>query len=223
MNGVVVIIAKDPVPGRVKTRLCPPWAPEQAAALARAALLDTIEVASASAARQVLVALDGPVRDWLPSDVCVVAQRGDDLGERLAGVFDDVGGPGLVVGMDTPQLTVDDVDSALVALDDDACDAVLGPALDGGYWAIGLCRPDRRAFIGVPMSRHDTGSRQRAALDRLGLRVRMLRTLRDVDHHDDALAVAAEAPTTRFARVVRAVSAGRAERPGPDPTPGRCG
>ena len=98
--------------------------------------------------------------------------------------------------------TADLIDDGLRALDGEGCDAVLGPALDGGYWAIGLRRADPRAFDGVPMSQPDTGRHQRAALDRLGLRVRTLRTLRDVDDHADAVAVAAEAPTTRFARAL---------------------
>ena len=198
----MAVLAKAPVPGRVKTRLCPPLTPAQAAELARAALLDTIEACSASAAREVVVILDGSPRPWMPAGIRVIAQRQGDLGNRLLGAVVDLDGRCLVVGMDTPQLTADLIDDGLRALDGEGYDAVLGPALDGGYWAIGLRRADPRAFDGVPMSQPDTGRHQRAALDRLGLRVRTLRTLRDVDDHADAVAVAAEAPTTRFARAL---------------------
>lgn len=195
----VVVIAKEPVPGKVKTRLCPPLTPEQAAFVAQAALLDTLDSALASSASQVVLALDGRAGGWLPDGVVVIAQRGGDLADRLANVFDDLGGPGFVIGMDTPQVSPRDIDDGLALLERGACDAVLGPAADGGYWAIGLAAPDRRAFDGVPMSRSDTGLLQLAALDRLGLTVGHLRELVDVDLYDDARTVAVSAPGTRFA------------------------
>ena len=203
MSGAtVVVIAKEPVAGRVKTRLCPPLTHDQAAHLAMAALLDTLDAALASSAADVVLALDGAPGPWLPAGLEVIPQRSGDLGARLAGVFDDVGGPAFVVGMDTPQLLPGDIDRGLELLAGDDCDAVMGPATDGGYWSIGLKVADRRAFAGVPMSTDETGRRQLDALGRLGLRVRLLRELLDVDHHADALAVAAGAPATRFADAV---------------------
>ena len=71
----MAVLAKAPVPGRVKTRLCPPLTPAQAAELARAALLDTIEACSASAAREVVVILDGSPRPWMPAGIRVIAPR----------------------------------------------------------------------------------------------------------------------------------------------------
>jgi glycosyltransferase A (GT-A) superfamily protein (DUF2064 family) len=79
---------------------------------------------------------------------------------------------------------------------------VLGRAPDGGYWAIGLRRPDERVFEGVPMSADDTGAVQRARLDELGLVVEELEHLRDVDTIEDASVVAAERPESRFARAL---------------------
>ena len=89
-------------------------------------------------------------------------------------------------------------------------DAVLGPALDGGYWAIGLKEPDMRVFDGVPMSTPHTGSAQLVRLRALGLRTAALPALRDVDTIEDARRVAREAPATRFARAVRELSAAHA-------------
>jgi rSAM/selenodomain-associated transferase 1 len=196
-RSALAVIAKAPVPGRVKTRLCPPYTPAEAAALAEAALRDTLAaVARAPAARRVVI-LDGVPGPWLPRGFAVLPQRGGGLAERLAHAFEDLAGPALVVGMDTPQLTPELLSAGLAALQ--RADAVLGPALDGGYWAVGLRRPDARAFAGVPMSTADTGRRQRRRLRALGLRVASLPALRDVDHAEDVRAVARQAPGTGFA------------------------
>jgi hypothetical protein len=197
-----MVLAKAPRPGRSKTRLCPPCSARDAAALARAALADTLDAVLATpAARRVLV-LDGPVGDWLAPGIEVVAQRGAGLDERLAHAFADVGGPALLVGMDTPQVTRDDLARGLERLAAPGVDAVLGPAADGGYWAIGLREAQPRAFLGVPMSTAWTGRAQHARLRRLGLRVALLPALRDVDRIADARAVAALAPAGRFARAL---------------------
>ena len=197
-----MVLAKAPRPGRSKTRLCPPCTPRDAAALARAALADTLDAVLATpAARRVLV-LDGPVGDWLAPGIEVVAQRGAGLDERLAHAFADVGGPALLVGMDTPQVTRGDLARGLERLAAPGVDAVLGPATDGGYWAIGLRAAQPRAFLGVPMSTAWTGRAQRERLRQLGLRVALLPALRDVDRIADARAVAALAPAGRFARAL---------------------
>jgi rSAM/selenodomain-associated transferase 1 len=206
VNATVIVLAKAPVAGRVKTRCCPPCTAAGAAELAAVALTDTLcSVALSSAARCVLV-LEGSLADGvpvvLPDGVEVLPQRGDGLDERLAAAFADAGGPALLVGMDTPQLTPAVVDHAGRMLLDGAVEAVLGPAADGGYWAIGLRRADPMVFLGVPMSRPDTGWHQRRRLRHLGLGTGMLPTLRDVDTWDDALAVASSVPRSRFAAAV---------------------
>lgn len=200
------MIAKAPVAGRVKTRLCPPCTPAQAAALARAALQDTLDAAARSerAGRRVVV-LDGEPGPWLEPGFEVIAQRGDGLEQRLAAAFADVGEPALLVGMDTPQLEPALLDAGLEAVT--AGDSAIGAAPDGGYWAIGLRTPDAAAFEDVPMSSDRTGAVQRARLAQLGLNPAILPPLRDVDTFDDALAVAAAAPETRFAAEVAAIAA----------------
>jgi glycosyltransferase A (GT-A) superfamily protein (DUF2064 family) len=188
----IVVIAKSPQPGRVKTRLTPPFSAEQAARLAGAALGDTLAAAARTrrATRRVLV-LDGAPGPWVPRGFDVVPQRGDGLAARLAAAFEDVGEPAFLVGMDTPQVTPRLLDAGLGALD--AADAAFGAALDGGYWGIGLRRADPAAFRGVP------GLVQSVRLAVLGLRTAVLPPLRDVDTVADARAVAAEAPAGRFA------------------------
>lgn len=202
----LIVLAKAPHAGAVKTRLCPPLAPEQAAAVAEAALLDTLDaVIAARAARTVLV-LDGEPGAWLPRGCELLPQRSGDLSVRLADAFADVGGLALLIGMDTPQVTPELLIAGLRALTEAGKDAVLGHTFDGGYWAIGLRRPDRRVFTDVPMSTERTGAVQLSRLLELGLRVGELPRLRDVDRYEDALAVAHEAPRTRFAQIVESIA-----------------
>jgi uncharacterized protein len=224
----LVVIAKVPAPGRSKTRLCPPCTPVQAAALAEGALRDTLAAVAAAPARRRIVALDGSPGGWLPAGLEVVPQVEGGLGARLGAALESAAGPALVVGMDTPQLGATDLAAAAAPLEDGRADAVLGPALDGGYWTIGLRSPDARAFAGVPMSSERTCAVQRRRLRELGLDVAMLHVLRDVDTIADARAVAASAPYTAFAselaRIEQTlVSADAADHKQPVPVAARRG
>jgi uncharacterized protein len=194
----LLVIAKQPVPGRVKTRLVPPCTHEQAAALAEAALADTLHTVLAVPARRRVLVLDGRPGPWLPSGFDVVPQCGGPLDERLAAAFAAVRGPALLIGMDTPQVT-----PSLLTVDWGTADAVFGPADDGGFWALGLRVPDPALLRGVPMSTPDTGDIQRARLLAAGLRVADLPRLRDVDTAADAVAVARQAARSRFAARAR--------------------
>lgn len=213
----VLVVAKEPVPGRVKTRLCPPCTPDQAAAIAEAALADTMQAAMACGADEVIVALDGHPGAWLPEGVRTFPQADGPFDRRLASAWAATTGPGVQIGMDTPQLDGPMLDHALETLAEPDIDAVLGPAEDGGWWIIGLPGADDRLFVDIPMSREDTGNLQRRRLGDLGYRVGDLPTLTDVDHFDDARRVATAAPATRFAGIVRSIVAARplAIEPGP--------
>ena len=204
MRPALAVIAKAPVPGRVKTRLCPPCTPQQAATLARAALRDTLDAVRATGAARRVVVLDGAPGRWLDPGLEVLPQRGDGLDERLANAFADIGGPAVIVGMDTPQVTPALLAAAMRTLTHRR--AVLGPARDGGYWAIGLRDADAGALLGVPMSRADTFAAQRARLVELGRPPALLPVLTDVDDAPTARAVAAALPPrSAFARVARAL------------------
>jgi hypothetical protein len=206
----VIVVAKEPVPGRVKTRLCPPCSPAEAAALAAAALADTLDTAAASGADRVVLALDGRPGPWCPPGVDIVDQGDGGLDRRLTAAWAAARGPAVQIGMDTPQLTANDLDAVIAALAAPGVDAVLGPATDGGWWTVGLRRPHPHAFLGVPTSRPDTGTHQHARLAALGLRTVTLPACTDVDSWSDAVAVALGAPATRFAATVRRLVAGTA-------------
>ncbi|MFC9128225.1 DUF2064 domain-containing protein [Streptomyces sp. NPDC057099] len=190
----LLVIAKEPLPGRVKTRLCPPFTPEEAATLAEAALTDTLCAVAAAPARRRILVLEGKAGPWLPPGFDVVAQCAGGLDTRLAAAFAACDGPALLIGMDTPQVT-----PGLLTVDFDGYDACFGAAEDGGFWALGLAAPDPELVREVPMSTPTTGAVQRARLVAAGLNVRELPCLRDVDTAADAEAVAAAAPHGRFA------------------------
>jgi glycosyltransferase A (GT-A) superfamily protein (DUF2064 family) len=221
--GTLIVLAKEPLPGRVKTRLQPQLSATQAARVAGAALRDTLRVAADVQARQRILAFDGDVRGWLPSGWRHVEQPRGELDVRLAGAFAAAGHePSVLVGMDTPQLRPAD----LTAFDPVAYDACLGLCPDGGYWAIGFSDPRHAALAipGIRMSRMDTGPHQYARLVELGLRVQLLSSLVDVDTIDDAREVARVAPGSEFARQLmepfRVSATNCSVNPVPDITPG---
>lgn len=195
----MLILAKEPVPGRVKTRLTPPYTPQEAALLAQAMLTDSLEAMLAAPAERRVLVLDGTPGTWLPPGIEVLPQGQGGLDERLAAAFGLCTGPAVLIGMDTPQVTPAVLAPALAEDAWQGCDAWFGPALDGGFWALGLAEPDPALLRGVPMDVPDTGARQRQRLTEAGLKVRDLPALRDIDTAADARAVAAEAPHTRFA------------------------
>ena len=211
---VLLLVAKAPVAGLAKTRLCPPATPERAARVAAGALLDTLaavratrevtpvlayagEFAAAERAGEIRAALSG----WT-----LLRQRGDGFGERLARAHHDAGArwpgePVLQIGMDTPQVSPGLLAASARRLS--TVDAVLGPARDGGWWALGLRDPRHATVLrDVPMSTADTGRLTRLALTGLGLNVEELPLLSDVDTWADAVEVAATVPHSHFAAAV---------------------
>jgi glycosyltransferase A (GT-A) superfamily protein (DUF2064 family) len=198
MTESVLVMAKSPEPGRVKTRLCPPCTLEEAAAIAEAALVDTLETVGACRAERRILALDGAPGPWLPAGFEVIHQRGDGLAERLANAWEDARAAGIQIGMDTPQIDPAELDRLLSLVG--PRQAVIGHAVDGGWWVIGFTGVDPHAvFDGVPMSAAVTGRRQHRRLRALGLAVRRGPDQRDVDTVADLDAVCAAAPRLRTA------------------------
>ena len=203
---VLVVIAKECLPGRVKTRLHPPLSLEQAAELAAASLDDTLEAVSALPATRRILAFDGALAPRSAAGWEILPQVGGGLDERLAAVFDACDEPMVLIGMDTPQVTSGLLEPVFTDWTDDV-DAWFGFADDGGFWALAMREPNGALIRGVPMSRPDTGALQLARLRGAGLRVRPLPTLTDVDTIEDARTVAQVAPQGRFAATLAALSA----------------
>jgi glycosyltransferase A (GT-A) superfamily protein (DUF2064 family) len=201
MIETLVVLAKRPVAGRVKTRLCPPFTAGEAAALADAALRDTLDTADRVIAANRVLAFRGKGDEWQRSGWQLVRQSSGSLDRRLAAALAAAGTASVLVGMDTPQLCAHHLDGVDLVRHD----ACLGLATDGGFWAIGLAdhRLAHSALRGVAMSRSDTGAAQLTRLRALGLRVQLLDELTDVDTAESAHTVAAAAPQTRFAALHR--------------------
>jgi uncharacterized protein len=216
---VLLVVAKAPVPGLAKTRLCPPATPAQAARIAAAALLDTLDAVCAVPGVAPVVAMTGDLGSAALATeiglalrrVTTIPQRGGDFGARLVNAHADAaavhtGLPVLQIGMDTPQVTPESLAAAVAPVLHGGHDSVLGPAVDGGWWALGLAEPRHAQVLAdVPMSRDDTGIRTLRALVACGLRPSGAARLSDVDTMADARSVAAACPDGRFARAVAAV------------------
>jgi glycosyltransferase A (GT-A) superfamily protein (DUF2064 family) len=216
---VLLVIAKAPRPGLAKTRLCPPATPRQAARIAAAALLDTLTAVRATPSTIPVLAYAGEFADAECAAELASAltgwhrlpQRGATFAARLANAHADTASafpdrPILQIGMDTPQVRPATLTAALRRLA--TADAVLGPAADGGWWALGLRDAVHAAALReIPTSTAETGRHTLAELRERGLRVATLPILRDVDHWADASAVAGELSDGRFPGAVDAVRA----------------
>ncbi len=217
---VVLVTAKAPVPGQAKTRLAAGVGSDAAAALAAAALLDTLDACEGAfgPGRRHLALAGDLGRAARGSELAerlgcwtVHPQRGEGFAARLAHAHADVAAaadaPVVQVGMDTPQVTADHLRRVADRLGAPDVDAVLGPAEDGGWWVLGLRSPSyAQALAGVEMSTDRTGEDTRAALSAAGARVVGTDVLGDVDTAEDAERVAASAPHLRFSVLWRELS-----------------
>ena len=204
-DSALVIFAKAPIPGQVKTRLCPPLTPDEAATLHGSFVLDALERTKAA-----LLTFRLPAVRFLacaPSSthvffkilaerhgVPLLDQQGKDLGERMHQAFVDCFAQGftkvVLVGTDVPSLPLTHYQQAFGALE--AHDFVLGPARDGGYYLVGLTRPAPELFHDIPWSSDRVLAATRDRADRAGLRTALLQTWRDVDTIDDLQALIQE-------------------------------
>ncbi len=215
---VALVVAKAPVPGLAKTRLAGALGDRAAADIAAAALLDTLDAVAAAPFQARVVAMTGDldaarsskeIRHRLDA-FTVVPQRGNDFADRLANAHLDAaaatGHPAVLqIGMDTPQVSAGLLTECAQELW--AADAVLGLAVDGGWWVLGVSDASMADCLrAVPMSQGDTGALTLAALSAKGLRVGLVAELTDVDTADDIEAVRnACTADSRFARAVREV------------------
>jgi rSAM/selenodomain-associated transferase 1 len=205
----VVVFARAPQPGRVKTRLCPPLHPQEAAELYARLLDDALEVTAAFAARLDLAAFltvtpasaCASMARRAPSSFCVVRQRGPDLGARMQWAVREAAAAGfrrvLLRGSDSPLLDGAAAEAALAALE--RVDLALSPDRDGGYNLVALRLPARGLFehpMGTASALEDTLSKARAR----GLRTELLEPGFDIDVAAD-LALLAAARTSAAERL----------------------
>lgn len=197
-HAALVIFAKAPIPGEVKTRLCPPLTPDEAATLHGSFVLDMLERTKVAVAKLKL-----PIDRYLacaPSSTLVffkimkerqgmklIDQVGDDLGTRMQQAFETMFGKGyqrvFIVGTDVPSLPLDHYKQALALLETN--DLVLGPAFDCGYYLIGLKRMVPDLFVGIPWSTERVLGLTQEKATTLGLKTALLPLWRDVDTIED--------------------------------------
>jgi uncharacterized protein len=185
----IVIFAKQPVPGRVKTRLIPALGAAGAARLAHQMLEYTVGEALATGLAVDLRG-DPDAAQWheARTNMVLTAQGGGDLGERLARAVRRTLGEGeniLLVGADCPELDRHRLVASAEALA--SHDAVIHPARDGGYALLGLKRFDPSLFVEMPWSTGAVAAETIARIEALGWSLNARETLQDVDEPEDLL------------------------------------
>ncbi len=187
MKAAVVIFGREPVPGRVKTRLAAGIGETAAARVYAELLAWTVETAAATGVPVVLSLADPPSRAWRPPAAAVEVQPPGDLGRRMLATFQRRFSEGferaLIIGSDCPWVTPGRLAVGLSELD--RAGVVLGPAGDGGYWLIGQRAPQVDCFTGVPWSSARTLDATRRRLEELGLGWAEVDRLEDVDTEED--------------------------------------
>ncbi len=187
----LLVFVKDPVPGRVKTRLCPPLSPVQAALLYGAMMRDSVDRFSRIEGVRVLLMAEPPLGGLAsspPGGHPLLEQRGEDLGGRLTDAFGRAFASGFTavaaVGSDHPTLPLSHIQTAFRLLESGS-PCVLGPAEDGGYCLVGLSRPLPEIFRGIDWSTARVLDQTEARLSGLGLRAGRLDPWYDVDTVQD--------------------------------------
>jgi len=204
---VLGIFAKQPVAGRVKTRLTPPLRPEEACALYRVALRETVARLSAAPAAVVLCAAGR--RSWFAGafpGLPLLPQGRGNLGARLArataALFAAGGGPVAVVGADSPDLPLPLISAAFAALAD--AEVAVIPCRDGGYALLALRRTAPALFAGIPWSTTEVLAATQQRATELGLRLATIGAWDDLDDLPSLhrlLARSPECATARYAQV----------------------
>jgi rSAM/selenodomain-associated transferase 1 len=180
----IVVFGRQPVPGRVKTRLASAIGANAAADIYAALLNHTLAVAAATG-KEVVLSLADEIRDgWRPPPGAKVELQGEGgLGDRMAESFNRRFAEGrrrvVIIGSDCAELSPERLNLALDLLATHR--VVLGPATDGGYWAVGQRSPGVEMFESVPWSTPQTLDRTRRVLQSLGVGWHELDTLSDLD------------------------------------------
>ncbi len=200
-RGRILIFAKAPVPGRVKTRLAATLGEEEAARFYAAMVRNAVETAMAVALAPVRLYVEGvehPLFVELKEqfDIPLLEQKGEDLGARMDGALRDTlreADHALLIGCDWPMVDADYLERALALLAQGA-EVVLGPAEDGGYVLIGLRNPQPRLFEGIPWGGTSVSAVTLARCEELGIVPQELPGRYDIDTEADLRRFHAESP-----------------------------
>jgi rSAM/selenodomain-associated transferase 1 len=191
-DSVIVVMAKQPVVGKTKTRLCPPFSPEQAAKLFEALMRDTIHLTSQVPNTQTAVAISPPESesyfvDITPPNTLLLSVEGADIGECLAKSFEVLFQRGfkkvIAFNADGPTLPLDYLVKTLDYLDKN--DVVLGLGDDGGYYLIGLKRLNWRLFQNINWSTDLVFEQTKSKVKQAGLSLAETPHWYDVDTFSD--------------------------------------
>ena len=193
---LLVVVAKAPLPGEVKTRLCPPLTIDEAAGLYRCFLKDRIE--EIGRLTGIDLAISYTPEDsreyfsrFISNGFHLFPQRGKNLGERLSHIFVDKLADGYdavsIIDSDTPDLPRSIVQQSFKLLLSDGADAVFGPCEDGGYYLVGMHKPHPELFEAVSWSTENVlqETLNKAAIH--GIRTRLLEQWNDLDTFEDLL------------------------------------
>ena len=212
MKRALLVMAKEPLAGRTKTRLTPPLSPDAAAELYACFLRDALDLARSPSGVTPLVAYAPPqardyFRDLVP-EFGLMAQRGSSLGDRLAHVMGQALASGFdqvaAMNSDSPTLPADYLSQAFARLGHSETDVVLGPCDDGGYYLIGWKRPHPTLVREVKMSTGQVLDDTLALAAEEGLQVALLPSWYDVDTPEDLERVRSDLSRTgRFGRHTR--------------------
>jgi uncharacterized protein len=194
MNKALLIFAKQPLPGKVKTRLSPPLSFEEAAAVYRCMLSDTLaKVADLTGVVTFLFfEPSGEAADFFQENfpgIRTFPQQGEGLGERLEKAFELVFALGFasvtVIGTDSPDLPLSYMEEAFRLSEKAGADAVFGPAADGGYYLVALRCHHPGLFRDIPWSTNHVLEKSMTAATSLGLQVELLPVWHDIDTVED--------------------------------------
>ena len=184
----LVVLARAPEPGRVKTRLAREIGDAAAVQAYRELGAAVLGAAGRLGDCDLMVAYtpadqEGRMRAWLGPAPGYEPQLEGDLGARMLGAiaarFSAGAGKVLLIGTDCPEVDPALLETAFARLD--RADAVLGPAADGGYYLVGMKRPIAELFQGIPWSSPATLSATLARAAAAGVSVALLDQRRDID------------------------------------------
>lgn len=206
---ILGIFAKEPVPGQVKTRLTPPLSQDQAAELYQVALLETVEI-MAGGDFDLAICYAGDenyFRRTFPG-ITLVEQSGDELGVRMSNALQQFFRQGYrqaaLIGSDSPDLSLEQVEQAFAALDRQQL--VMAPAHDGGYVLIGESCHSPQLFENIPWSSPEVLSRTRQIAEAAGIDYRLLSAWDDLDDLDALRRFLQRSPDSKTAKYLCSLS-----------------